>query len=296
MNLHAETYAEAFPDIIRCSDVQDCAFFFNNGLFLLSRLVKAPGWYTERVEGALIVHAAGDWAVVLPTTEDRDVFQRAVLEALQHEKPLLRVPAWIALAVAAGPTEVRYLWPDYVCRTVDMQTMEGRRLKGVRQRLAKLDRAGNFEVVLLGAEHQNEAGELARLWYKQRQPVLKTMYLFEENVWLFENWALVTSLLPGAFGVGVLHEGRLLAANLSCPLSPTSWACHTERYDNTGPLYSNQLAFRGACRLVEPSLRPYVNDGPAEAPYRPGVNDLAAFKHRLAAFELQPFRLLRRFT
>ena len=100
--------------------------------------------------------------------------------------------------------------------------------------------------------------------------------------------------VPGAFGVGVVHEGRLLAANLSCPLSDTSWACHTERYDNTGPLYTNQLAFREACRRVEPTERPYVNDGPAEAPYRPGVDDLAAFKHRLAAFEIQSFRLLRR--
>jgi hypothetical protein len=295
LNVHAETYAEAFPEIVRCSDAQDCPFFFNSGLFLLSRLVKAPGWYVERVEGALVVHAAGDWAVVLPLTPDREVFRLAIEEAVQGGKPLLRVPGWVAMPIASSRTvEVRYLWPDYVCRTVDMQTMEGRRLKGMRQRLAKLDRAGGFEVVRLGVEHQEEAGELARLWYRQRQPVLKTMYLFEENVWLFENWGLVTSLLPGAFGVGVLREGRLLAVNLSCPLSETYWACHTERYDGEGPLYSNQLAFREACRMVAPEERPYVNDGPAEAPYRPGVDDLASFKHRLAAFELQPFRLLRR--
>ncbi|MCS6900109.1 MAG: phosphatidylglycerol lysyltransferase domain-containing protein [Myxococcales bacterium] len=295
MNRHAEIYAEAFPEIIRCSDAQDCPFFFNNGLFLLSRLVKAPGWYTERLEGALVVHAASDWAVVLPMTRDRDTFRTAVLEALLSEKPLLRVPGWIALPEAGSSRiEVRYLWPDYICRTVDMQTMAGRRLKGIRQRLNRLDRDARLEVIRLSAKHQQEAGELARLWYRQRQPVLKTMYLFEENIWLFENWSLVTSLLPGAFGIGVLLDGRLVAANLSCPLSETYWACHTERYDGEGPLYSNQLAFREACRSVDPIERPYVNDGPAEAPYRPGVDDLAAFKHRLAAFVLQPFRLLQR--
>jgi hypothetical protein len=293
VTVHAETYAEAFPEIVRCLDAQDCAFFFNNGLFLLSRLSLAPGWYVERVEGALLVHAATDWCTVLPLTVDRQVFRDAVERALRLGKPLLRVPAWIALAQPAS-IDVRHLWPDYIHRTVDMQSMEGRKLKGLRQRIARLDREGSCEAVALGAEHQQEAGALARLWYQQRQAALKTMYLFDENLWLFENWARVCSMLPGAFGVGVLHRGRLVAANLSCPLSETSWACHTERYDSTGPLYSNQLAFREACRLVDPAVRPYVNDGPAEAPYRPGVDDLAAFKHRLAAFEVSSFRLLRR--
>lgn len=104
--------------------------------------------------------------------------------------------------------------------------------QGDAQRLQRLDRAGDLTVVRLGEEHQREAGELARRWYRQRQPVLRVMYLFEENVWLFENCVTVTARVAGAFGVGVLRGGQLIAANLSCPLSDALWSCHTERYDN----------------------------------------------------------------
>ncbi len=295
MNDQAEAYLAALPAITASMDAQECAFFFNNSLFLLSRLEKAPGWYVERLPGALVVHAADDWCVALPLTADREGYAASVDEALGHHKPLLRVPRWLAARKdIAGRCEAHYLWPDYVCNTREMQTMEGARRKGIRQRLQRLDRAGDLTVVRLGEEHQREAGELARRWYRQRQPVLRVMYLFEENVWLFENWSTVTARVAGAFGVGVLRGGQLIAANLSCPLSDARWSCHTERYDNEGPLYSNQLAFREACRMVDPAVRPFVNDGPAEAPYRPGVDDLAAFKHRLSAFELQPYRLLRR--
>lgn len=294
MNVHAESYVEAFPEIVRCLDAQDCAFFFNNGLFLLSMLVNSPGWYTETIEGALVVHAANKWTTVLPLTTNREVFRHAVLSAISPQKPLLRVPPWIALTVSPKSIDVRYSWPDFIHRTVDMQTMAGRRLKGIRQRIAKLDRDGSFEIVRLGAEHQREARELAALWYQQRQAALGTMYLFQENLWLFENWALVRSLLPGAFGIGVVQKGRLLAANLSCPLSLTSWVCHTERYDRTGPVYCNQLAFREACRTISPIERPYINDGSSESFYDPAVDNLAAFKHRLAAFEVQSMGLFHR--
>lgn len=295
MNDQAEAYLEALPTINASMDAQDCAFFFHNSLFLLSRLVKAPGWTCERLPGALVIHAAGDWCVALPLTTDRDGYAASVAEALSNHKPMLRLPRWLAVRRdVTARCEIHYLWPDYVCSTLEMQTMAGRRLKGIRQRIQRLEESEDLEVVVLGEEHQEAAGNLARLWYRQRQPVLRTMYLFDENVWLFENWSTVTARVPGAFGIGVMRNGELLAANLSCPLSETSWACHTERYNNEGPLYTNQLAFREASRRMQPEQRPYLNDGPAEAPYRPGVDDLAAFKHRLAAFELQPYRALRR--
>ncbi|RYE82557.1 MAG: DUF2156 domain-containing protein, partial [Myxococcales bacterium] len=260
-----------------------------------SRLEKAVGWYVEERESAVFIHAGRDWCVALPTTTEREAYAATVLAQLATRKPILRVPAWLATRPAVLERyEVRRLWPDYVCRTGEMQTMQGGRLKGIRQRVQRLERDGDITVAVLGEADQVEAGELARRWYEQRREALGTMYLFDENVWLFENWAAIVARVPGATGIGVRHQGRLVAANLSCPLGLGSWACHTERYDTTGPTYCNQLAFREACRRVDALALPFVNDGPAEAPYRPGTDDLAAFKHRLAAFELQPYRLLLR--
>lgn len=295
MNERVERYLEHLPAIIASVDAQECPFFFHNSLFLVSRLAHALDWGVEKVDGGLLINAASDWCVVLPTTTDRDAYAAAVLGALVPGRPLLRAPAWLALRPEVlAHFEVRRLWHDFVCRTDEMQSMKGGRLKSVRQRIQRVEATGKAEVIALGAGHEAEAAELARLWYRQRSDALGTMYLYEENVWLFGHWSWVTRAIPGAFGVGVLYDGRLVAANLSSPLSATFWVCHTERYDPAAPVYSNQLAFREACRLVDADQRPFVNDGPAEAFYRPGVDDLASFKHRLAAMELQPYRLLRR--
>ncbi len=290
MNPHSEAYLEALPHISASIDAQECAFYFNNSLFLLSRIENSPGWSVERRAEVLLVHAGDEWSAVLPLTRDRGAYAEAVVEQLEVGKTVLRVPRWLSSQIeAAGRHEAQLMWPDYVCKTEDMQTMAGRRLKGIRQRLAKLDRGGELMLVLLDAEHQAEAGELARLWYSQRRTVLKTMYLFKENVWLFEHWAAVSKRIASAFGVGVLHGGRLVAVNLTCPLSDTYWVCHTERYDGACPVYANQLAFREACRRVDAAARPFLNDGSTEVPYQPGVDNLTTFKHRLAAFELSPY-------
>ena len=95
--------------------------------------------------------------------------------------------------------------------------------------------------------------------------------------------------LPGFWGIGVTVDGQLQAVNLSCVLSRSVWCSHTERYRPGILAYCNQLAFREACRVVDPAQLPWVNDGSAEAPVVPGVNNLASFKARLTHHTLVPY-------
>ena len=94
---------------------------------------------------------------------------------------------------------------------------------------------------------------------------------------------------PGFLGIGVTVDGQLQAVNLSCVLSRSVWCSHTERYRPGILAYCNQLAFREACRVVDPAQLPWVNDGSAEAPVVPGVNNLASFKARLTHHTLVPY-------
>lgn len=293
LNTAAQVYLKHLPAITASMDAQDCAFYFNNSLFLFSKLANSTEWYTETCPGALIIHASNDWCTVLPTTTDRDEFTDAIRYALTYGKPLLRVPSWVVKSNDIFfEHDVQRMWPDYICDTEQMRTMAGSHRKAIRQRLRKLDNP-DIQVVRLAKEHEKDAGELARLWYQRRESHLGTMYLFEENVWLFENWSTVLEHIEHAFGVAVLHKGNLVAANLSCPLSESYWCCHTERYNPDAPVYSNQLAFREAWNLAEGPFRPYINDGPAAVEYTPGVNNLATFKVRLSCFEIQPYQLIK---
>lgn len=289
MNRHSEAYLDALPLITAAIDHHECAFFFSNPLFLLSRLECAVGWSVERRAHALEVHASDEWCTVLPLSSDRDAYAQAIVDALALGKPVLRVPLWMAThAAAEGGAALRAMWREYICRTAPLRTMAGRKLKGIRQRLSKLDARSDLQIVELGAEHQAEAGALARLWYGQREPFLKTMYLLEESVWLFENWATVSAAVEGAFGLGVVHDGKLVAANLSAPLSASQWVCHTERYDRDCPLYANQWAFREACRRVDADRYPFINEGATEKHHEPGVDDLTTFKRRISSFTRTP--------
>jgi hypothetical protein len=292
MNDSVELYLENQGLVRAAIDAQACPFFFHNSLFLISRLLNAPGWSLAEVRGGLLLDAGGEWSIVLPTTTDRDAYAEAVLGALRPGRPVLRLPSWLVAREDVRARGVSQpLWPDFVCRTAEMQTMEGRRLKGVRQRLTRLERTGRVSVITLGPEHAEEAVRVARLWHLQRARELGRIYLFRENIWLFEHWAWLATRLTGVLGKGALVDGALVAVNLSCPLSQTCWVCYTERYDRTAPTYCNQLAFRDACRGFDATELPFVNDGPAQVSYEPGVDNLAAFKHRLAAFELEPFQL-----
>ncbi len=262
-------------------------FYFSNALFLVSRLAVSPGWGVREVDGGLIIDAAGEWRAVLPTTADREAFVAMTIAAVAPGCPVLRLPRWMLLRL--GRFQLGQLWPDYVGATAALQSLAGRKLKRLRQTVNRVERSGRAEVLRLGAAHAAEAADIARDWYAARAPALGTMYLRAENIWLFENLGWLLESVPGVWGIGVKIDGVLQAVNLSCVLSQTSWCCHTERYRPGVMTYANQLAFREACRAVDASRLPWVNDGVAGTEYKPGVDDLAAFKNRIADHTISSF-------
>lgn len=291
MDRRIRTYLRHLPAITACMDAQGVPFYFSNPLFILSRLAKSPNFRVRRVDGGLLVEGDDKWRSVLPTTKSRARYLAAVEAAARPDRVFLRLPAWMRPAI--GGRVLAPLWPDYICNTAALQSMAGRKFKSIRQWIGRAERSGRAEVIRLGPEHAADAAVVAHDWYRAREPVLETMWLERENVWLFEQLEWLYATLPGFWATGVKVDGRLEAVNLSCPLSDSMWCCHTERYRPGALTHCNQLAFREACRAVDPAVRPWVNDGPADGLPEPGVNNLASFKARLADHTLVPYGLFR---
>lgn len=287
MNEHVRTYLRHLPAITGVLDALEVPFYFSNALFMVSRLAASPGWTAREVDGGLIIDANREWCAVLPITADREAFTRMVTGAVGPGCPALRLPRWMLARLREF--QLGQLWPDYIGSTAALQTMAGRKLKRLRQTINKVERSGRAEVVRLGPAHAADAAAITRDWYAARAPALGKMYLKTENLWLFENLGWVLDNVPEVWGVGVAIDGALQAVNLSCVLSETSWCCHTERYRPGVMTYANQLAFREACRAVDAVRLPWVNDGVAGTEYKPGVDDLAAFKHRIAEHTISSF-------
>jgi len=281
------TYLRHLPAITASLDAVGVPFFFNNPLFILSRLAKSPGFRIVELDGGLLFDAAGRWASILPTTTRRTRYRALVHAAIVPRRKLMRLPEWLL------PTLWEYdasaWWPDCLGDSAALQTLAGRKYKSIRQGILRAERSGRVEVVRLGPAHAQEAAQITRDWCATRAAALGTICMEEENLWLFENLGWLDEHLPGFWGIGVTVDGQLQAVNLSCVLSRSVWCSHTERYRPGILAYCNQLAFREACRVVDPAQLPWVNDGSAEAPVVPGVNNLASFKARLTHHTLVPY-------
>ncbi|MEL6182581.1 MAG: phosphatidylglycerol lysyltransferase domain-containing protein [Myxococcota bacterium] len=288
--MHIDIYLEHLPAITRALDAHRAAFYFNNALFITSRLAIPSGFRIEELDGGLMLESPNRWRSVLPLTTDRDDYVRAVRQAIQPGILMLRLPRWIEPYVA--PHALHPMWPDYIGSTRVLQQMEGKRFKSMRRRLRNVHTSGRTNIITLTPEHAPQAAQIAYDWYRAREHVLGTMYLEAENTWLFRNLGWVFDHIPSSWGIGIEVDGVLQAVNLSCVLSDTIWCCHTERYRPNILNGCNQLAFREACRVVHPDRHPWVNDGSADAPEIPGVDNLASFKARLSETILQPFQML----
>lgn len=272
----------AATDVI---DDQDVAFYYNNPLFYLSHLAVDPKFSLFEMDNCLVFDAT-EWATVLPLDRDRASFLGVIRKSLKAGRPLLRLPSWVEPHF--GDCTVADLWPDFVGDTLALQSMAGRRLKGLRQPIQRLERSGRAESFLLGPGQEAAVQDVISRWYEDRAPILGELYQEAEIRWLFQNLAWLQDHVPGTFGMGVRVDGQLVAANLSCILSKTVWVCHTERYDPRSLTYVNQMAFRDACRQMEAHTYPWVNDGAAEAYYIPETPNLASFKLRLASYTVTP--------
>lgn len=290
MNAAVQLYLSHLPEITASLAPQAMPFYYNNPLFLLSHLATDPSWSLTRLRDTLVLEVGEEWTGVLPLSSDRTSWMRVAVEVLKPERPVLRVPDW---ARGEPGTTMAPLWPDYVGSTAILQQLAGRRLKGLRQPIQRLEKSGQANVFRLSAKDEEEAVALTRHWYRARAPILGEMYQEAEITWLFSSLGWLFENVPGSFGMGVRVEGRLVAVNLSCILCNRVWVCHTERYDPAAPTYVNQLAFRDACRELDPRKYPEVNDGAAEAPLIKGVANLAFFKDRLATHEVTPWGLWR---
>jgi Phosphatidylglycerol lysyltransferase, C-terminal len=283
-------YLEHLPQIRTLLDRHQMPFYYHNPLFYISHFATDPSWFVEPFHGCLRVNTP-EWTSVLPLSEDRAVLMRAVGSSVRDGRPVLRLPEWMEHLFPG--MSMATLWPDYVGETAALQQMEGRKLKGLRQPIQRLERSGRTRVLRLGEQHEEAATALVRLWYRQRAPILGEMFQEPEITWLFSNLGWLARELPDSFGIGVEVDGVLVAVNLSCILTDCVWVCHTERYDNRAPTYANQLAFREACRAVDPKTYPWVNDGAAERPRVQGVQNLASFKARIAVTTVSPLGLWR---
>jgi hypothetical protein len=287
VNTATSLYLRHLPTITGLLDSQKMAFYYNNALFFLSHLATDPAWEVRKYRDTLVMEAGSEWRGVLPLSSDRTSWLRVAEELAVPGKPVLRAPDWACV----GNPYLHYapLWPDYVGSTTLLQSMAGRKLKGLRQPILRLERSGVAKVSELAEKDEEEAAALVGVWYKARAPILGEMFQEKEIIWLFSSLGWLLAHVPGVFGMGVRVEERLVAVNLSCVLSSRVWVCHTERYDPSAPTYVNQLAFRDACRHIDAAIYPEVNDGAAEAPVLPGVANLASFKERLASFQVTPW-------
>ena len=289
VNTHIETYLKHLPAITRALDAQRAAFYFNNPLFIVSRLaVPSSGFQIAELDRGLLLESPGRWRSVLPLTPHPEDFIHAITQAATPGVLILRVPRWAEAHLSLRVFQP--MWPDYVGSTAILQEMKGRRFKSMRRRIRSVERTGRARVVRLTAAHAEAAAQVAHDWYRGREDALGTMYLEEENAWMFSNLGWLLENIPGTWGIGVEVDGELHAINLSCVLSESVWCCHTERYRPDVLNGINQLAFREACRAIDAARYPWVNDGSADAPETGGVDNLASFKARLAETRVQPFQ------
>lgn len=279
--------ARHLPALRAAADPMEAAFYFNNALFLLSRVALSPEFEVEPFGTSLLVRDGDRWASVLPLSTDRAAYVGDVRRALQPGRDLLRIPGWV---IPEMPDQIFFQhWPDWVGLTEGLQSLAARKHKSVRRRVEQALRAGRVRVAPLGGEHEAEAADVARAWYLARASKYETLWLEAENVWLFENLGWLAHHVPGFVATGVWVDDVLCAANLVCDLSATVACAHTERYRPHVLQGINALAYREGCRRLDAGTTPWINDGSSDAEPVRGHDDLASYKARLTDRLIVPF-------